>query len=90
MDTHDRAVLAERLLASLDDLREEETERLWAEEAQRRLNGFRAGRARAVSAPEVAAQVEQLFPVIPVNYRFVPRGTGQTQAIGSTLVLCAD
>jgi len=32
----DRATLAERLLASLDELDEEEAERVWAEEAQRR------------------------------------------------------
>ena len=32
----ERAVLAEVLLKSLDDLTEDENERLWAEEAQRR------------------------------------------------------
>ena len=41
-----------------DDLREEEAERLWAEEAQRRLEAFRAGRARSVSASEVAEKVK--------------------------------
>ncbi len=61
LGAHDRAVLAEKLLASLDDLGEEETEILWAEEAQRRLEGFRAGRARAVSAQAVAEKVERLL-----------------------------
>ena len=33
---HERARLAERLLASLENLTEEENAQLWAEEAQRR------------------------------------------------------
>jgi hypothetical protein len=36
LDPKNRARLAERLLASLEDLSEEENARLWAEEAQRR------------------------------------------------------
>jgi putative addiction module component (TIGR02574 family) len=44
LNLDDRAALAERLLASLDELDEEEAERLWAEEAQRRLQEYRAGR----------------------------------------------
>jgi len=43
----DRAALAERLLVSLDELDEEEAERLWGEEAQRRLEEYRAGRVGA-------------------------------------------
>jgi putative addiction module component (TIGR02574 family) len=57
----DRAVLAERLLASLDDLGEEEAERLWAEEAQRRLEEYHAGRATSVQAQDVANKAERLF-----------------------------
>jgi hypothetical protein len=57
----DRAALAERLLASLDELDEEEAERLWAEEAQRRLEEYRAGRARAAEAQDVAKKAERLF-----------------------------
>ena len=53
LDARDRAALAEGLLASLDELPEEEAERLWAEEAQRRLEAYREGRARAVRAEEV-------------------------------------
>jgi putative addiction module component (TIGR02574 family) len=55
-----RAALAERLLASLDDLDEAESDRIWAEEAQRRLAGFRAGRARAVPARTVHERAEKL------------------------------
>jgi putative addiction module component (TIGR02574 family) len=57
----DRAALAEKLLASLDDLDEQEAERLWAKEAQRRLEEYHAGRARAVDAGEVAKKAARLF-----------------------------
>jgi len=57
----DRARLAERLLDSLDELSEEESERLWAEEAERRLQEYRAGRATAKDADDVAARAERLF-----------------------------
>ena len=52
LEVRDRAALAERLLASLEELTEEEANRLWAEEAQRRLEEYRAGRAQAVQADE--------------------------------------
>lgn len=61
LDVRDRAALAERLLASLEELSEQETERLWAEEAQRRLEEYRAGRAKAVQAKAVHEKVEKLF-----------------------------
>lgn len=61
LDVHDRAALAERLLASLEELSEEEADRLWAEEAQRRLEEYRAGRAKAVRAEEVHEKAEKLF-----------------------------
>ena len=61
LDVHDRATLAERLLASLEELSEEEADRLWAEEAQRRLEEYRAGHAKAVPAEEVHTKAEKLF-----------------------------
>lgn len=61
LDVHDRATLAERLLASLEELTEEESDRLWAEEAQRRLEEYHAGRAKAVPAEEVHEKAEKLF-----------------------------
>ena len=61
LDIRDRATLAERLLASLDDLTEPEAERLWAEEAQRRLEGYRAGRATAAPSEAVHKKAQQLF-----------------------------
>ena len=57
----DRAALADKLLASLDELNDEEAERLWAEEARRRLEEYRAGRAVAVDSEEVARKAEKLF-----------------------------
>jgi hypothetical protein len=53
--------LAERVLASLDELDEEEAERLWGEEAQRRLEEYRAGRVGAAEAQDVAKKAERLF-----------------------------
>lgn len=61
LDVRDRAALAERLLASLEEISEEEAERLWAEEADRRLEEYRAGRAQAVQADEVHAKAEHLL-----------------------------
>jgi len=57
----DRAALADRLLASLDELGAEEAERLWAEEAQRRLQEYRAGHTTALEARDVAKKAERLF-----------------------------
>ena len=61
LDVHDRATLAERLLASLEELTEEEAERLWAEESQRRLEQYRARRAKVVAAEEVRKKAESLL-----------------------------
>ncbi len=61
LDVEDRAALAHKLLVSLEELSEEEADRLWADEAQRRLEEYRAGRARAVPAEEVVKKAERLF-----------------------------
>ena len=61
LSVQDRARLAEKLLASLDELGEEEAERLWTEEAERRLKEYRAGRAKAVSADEVSQKAQKLL-----------------------------
>jgi hypothetical protein len=42
-------------------LDEEEAGRLWAEEAQNRLEEYRAGRAGASAAQDVAKKAERLF-----------------------------
>ena len=61
LDVQDRASLAERLLASLDQLSEAEADRLWADEAERRLKEYRAGRARSVPADEVHRRAQKLL-----------------------------
>lgn len=61
LPVEDRAAMAERLLASLDDLDERESDRLWGEEAERRLAAYRNGSARARSADDVYAQAERLL-----------------------------
>ena len=61
LDVHDHAALAQRLLASLEELSEEEVDRLWADEAQRRLDEYRADRAKAVAPEEVVKKAERLF-----------------------------
>ena len=68
LDEHDRAALAERLLASLEQdyideqLDEAEIERAWADEAQRRLAEIESGKVKPVPAEEVHAKLAKLFP----------------------------
>lgn len=51
-----RAALAKTLLASLDDLSDEEYERLWAEEAEARYSDYLVGRTNAIDGDEVFAR----------------------------------
>ena len=53
-----RAELAKELLASLDNISEEENEQLWIEEAERRYSDYKAGRATAIPAEEVFRRIE--------------------------------
>jgi len=53
----DRARLAQRLLQSLEDLSDEENERLWAEEAERRDRAWDANPATGIPADEVFRDV---------------------------------
>lgn len=48
-----RAELASQLLDSLEDLSEEENDRLWGEEAERRYAEYKAGNLAAAPAEEV-------------------------------------
>lgn len=61
LDVDDRAALAQSLLDSLEDLSAEEAERLWAQQAQWRLQEYRAGRAKAIPAEDVATKAKTLF-----------------------------
>ena len=61
LSEQERVELAAWVLKSLDELDEEEAERLWNEEAQRRLEEYRASRAGAVSAEDVAKKAADLL-----------------------------
>jgi putative addiction module component (TIGR02574 family) len=49
----ERAELAQRLLVSLDEVPETEIERLWLEEAERRLKEYREGKITGLTTDEV-------------------------------------
>lgn len=49
----DRAALAERLIASLDNLNEQQNEQLWIDEADRRYREYKSVNITARSAEEV-------------------------------------
>lgn len=53
LDIHTRAKLAGKLLMSLDEPSVSEIERLWLDEAERRLEEYRAGKVQGVPANEV-------------------------------------
>ena len=53
LDIDARAQLAGKLLMSLDEPSASEVERLWLNEAEKRLNEYRAGKAHGVPAHEV-------------------------------------
>jgi putative addiction module component (TIGR02574 family) len=52
-----RAELASQLLDSLEEISEEETDALWAKEAERRFAAYKAGEVRSVPADEVFARL---------------------------------
>lgn len=55
-----RALLADRLVESLDPLSDEDVRDSWVAEAQRRLNEIRSGKVKTVPAEEVLARVRTL------------------------------
>jgi putative addiction module component (TIGR02574 family) len=57
LPVRERAKLAQRLLASLDDLTEAEAEKLWVAEAERRAKELDEGKVRPVSAKELERRV---------------------------------
>lgn len=54
LSQHERARLAQKLIASLDE--DDATEQAWAEEAQRRYEDLRTGDTEAISAEQVFAE----------------------------------
>jgi putative addiction module component (TIGR02574 family) len=57
----ERARLAEKLLASLENLSDQEIERLWLVEAQRRAAEIDCGSVRMVSAEEVELRIQAIL-----------------------------
>jgi len=53
-----RALLADRLVESLDPLQDEEVHQLWAIEAQRRLDEVRSGRVKPIDGAEAIERVQ--------------------------------
>ena len=53
-----KALLAERLLSSLDTAEQQEIDAAWAQEAERRLDAFAAGEIPAVPWSEVRAELK--------------------------------
>jgi primosomal protein N'' len=58
LPSKDRAFLAERLLASLED---SDIERQWIDEAVRRRDEVRSGKVKTVPAAEVYRRIEQIL-----------------------------
>ena len=52
-----RSALAETLLESLDELTPEELQQIWAAEAERRHEAFKAGKLDAHDGPETHRQI---------------------------------
>ena len=57
----DRASLAEQLLASLDQVEPRELDKIWEDEAEKRLRSLRSGSARTVSAGLVHEKANKIF-----------------------------
>ena len=55
----DRARLAMALIESLDEGQDEDVEKLGLDEAERRLEDYRAGRIEAIPANEVFERIEK-------------------------------
>ena len=53
LDDRDRALLAEHLLATLDQDTDTDAEELWLQEAEKRYQDYRAGKIGAISADQV-------------------------------------
>ncbi len=61
LDLKERARLAARLLESLDGVSEEEIQELWLDEAERRIQEYRAGRMEAVVSDRVFREADDLL-----------------------------
>ncbi len=53
LSSHERALLAEHLISSLEEKEDAEAERLWIEEAERRYREYKEGKVKAKAAAQV-------------------------------------
>jgi putative addiction module component (TIGR02574 family) len=58
---HERALLADALLGSLDDETVREVESAWAEEAEARLAAYHRGELQALDGPAVLRELRSRF-----------------------------
>ena len=56
-----RAMLADRLVESLDPAEDGYLHRLWAAEAQRRLGELRSGKVQPIAGKEAIAKIRQKY-----------------------------
>jgi len=56
LDMHSRASLVGKLLLSLDEPTLSEVEQLWLDEAEKRLDDYRAGKVHGIPGDEVFAR----------------------------------
>ena len=61
LDVNSRAKLASKLLTSLEDLSEDEIEKLWAEEALRRNEELNKGKTKLIDADVVFKSARARF-----------------------------
>ena len=61
LPSHERALLAEHLISSLDEEEDPEAERLWIEEAERRYKEYKEGKIKAKPAELVFKEVRSKF-----------------------------
>lgn len=58
LPSNEQALLAERLINSLEDKEDTEAERLWVEEAERRYRKYKEGKVKASPAVEVFIEAD--------------------------------
>lgn len=61
LSSQERALLADRLLSSLDEETLTDVDERWIEEAERRYQEFKAGKRQGVSAQDVFAEADLIL-----------------------------
>jgi putative addiction module component (TIGR02574 family) len=61
LPAHERALLADALLGSLDDAATHENEIAWAEEAEKRLEAYRRGEVKTIEGASALTELRARF-----------------------------